>query len=1024
MSLPYGRRLLRCLLAAACGALAGNACALDPASPPWRYAHTAWRVQDGDLPGAALAMTESPDGFLWIGTTQGPVRFDGRTFLPLQAGGDDTPLLAGEPIYTLLSASDGSLWLGGEHGAWRWRSGQLRRFENRARANVLREDGARRVWFSRTRRMEHRGSALACVDGDTLRYFGAGDGLRVDGAAGFAIAPDGTFWIASPDGVVHWDGRTSRELKVSAPTSENDQNLPQALEIGRDGGVYVGFDLDLPGYGLQRVVGDRLQVIALQGAGKRPHVSALLLDREGTLWVGTEDDGLYRLHDGRTDHFGIGDGLSSDTVNAIREDRDGNLWVGTSEGLDRFRDLRIGTLGVRDGLSSELVDALAPAPDGTVWVSDSIALDQVRDGQVVRRLRPHPASGGSAFSKVFVDRTGRLWAGVDDDLAVWADDRFERIRLPDGRPVGPVMDIAQDSSGAIWATTVPSLHRLVRVEGEGERVATELRGDLSFRRLAPRGDGSMWAVTNAGLWEFTPGAPPREFRFPAEPASRHDAQSDLLSVRGLQPGAGGALLIATNHGLVVWREGRMRWLVGADGLPCDNVYGATADRRGNALLYAACGLLRIPAGELDAWWRAGPAGRVQPLSFDTTDGAAPGQSLFGNSAAMDGAGRIWFAGGAHLQFVDPDRLGARAPPPPVYIEAVKVGSEPYLLPGPLRLQANPSTLEIDYTAVDLTAAQKIRFRYRLEGHDAAWQDAGTRRQAFYSDLKPGRYRFHVIAGGPGGAWNEQGAAIELVVPPTFVQSGWFAMLCALAAVLALWLLDRLRQRHLRIRLQAQLGERTRIAGELHDTLLQGAQGLILTLQTHIGRARLSEADRAALDQAIDRAGRLVLESRDRIQDLRAPTRPAAGLYDALKAEGETLSAQTSTAFIAAMRGADRDLRATVRDDLRRLAFEAMTNAFRHGGARTVALELALSDQRLELSVHDDGVGLDPQRMQAAATAGHWGITGMRERARRIGARLVIDSRPGRGTRVQVSLPARRAYPASPWWPWARGRARR
>jgi signal transduction histidine kinase/ligand-binding sensor domain-containing protein len=1006
MSPPSSLPLLRRVLVAVSCALAASAHAIDPGVAPWHYAHTAWRIQDGELPDIPQVIAESRDGYLWIGTNSGPFRFDGKTFRPVQAGDGPADLLAGEPIYDILPASDGSLWLGGEHGAWRWRPGQIKRFEDQARVNAFREDARHRVWFSRSRDVRKAGP-LARVDGDVRRDFGPADGLTVPGAAAFAIAPDGTAWIAVPDGVLHWDGRAGQVLEVSAPTKARSQIWPGALEITRDGTVYVGYQVDDAGFGLQRVAGDRLVPVPLQEAGKAPHVSALLLDRQGTLWIGTLDDGLFRLRAGRTDHFSTGDGLSGKAVRSLFEDREGNLWVGTSAGLDRLRDLRVDSLTLRDGLSADEAQALAPSPDGSLWVSDSLAVDQIRDGHVAARLKVGATSGGGAFTKVFVDRSGRLWAGIDDDLAVWADGRFKRIRMPDGQPVGMVLDIAQDGDGAVWATTVPALRRLVRVEGG--RVTVELPGHKPYRRLAIGRDGRLWAASSDSLWRFAAKAPPQEFPFPPS--------AGRMRVRGLQPGPGDAMMVATDKGVVVWREGRMRRMDLASGLPCDNVFGVTVDRRSDVWVYASCGLVRVPSRELEAWWR-GPGTLVHPTLFDATDGALPAETVFGNSGAMDGAGRVWFVNDSRLQGVYPDRLRAPGPSPPVFVEAIKVGEESYPVRGPLHFRSNPPVLEIDYTAVNLTAAQKIRFRYRLEGHDAGWQDAGTRRQALYTDLKPGHYRFHVIASSPDGVWNEQGAAIELDVPPTFFQSNWFVALCLLASALLLWLVDRLRQRHLHLLLQAQLAERTRIAGELHDTLLQGAQGLILTLQTHVGHPHLPDRDRSALDQAILRASELVGESRDRIQDLRAPSRPAADLFRILKTEGEMLSANTGTRFAAVMRGPDRDVRTTVRDDLRRLATEAMGNAFRHAAAGTVSLELALDDHGLELAVTDDGIGLDPERQRAAIAAGHWGITGMRERARRMGARLAISGKPGLGTQVRLVLPAQRVYPPPRRRTWA------
>ena len=337
-------------------------------------------------------------------------------------------------------------------------------------------------------------------------------------------------------------------------------------------------------------------------------------------------------------------------------------------------------------------------------------------------------------------------------------------------------------------------------------------------------------------------------------------------------------------------------------------------------------------------------------------------------------------------------------------------------------------LEIDYTALSLVAPERNQFRYKLEGHDRDWQDVGNRRQAFYNDLSPGNYRFRVVASNNSGVWNEQGAALDFSVASAFWQTSWFRAVCAVAFLLVLWALYQLRTGQIKqafnARLEERVSERTRIARDLHDTLLQSFQGLLLRFQTARELLRTSPAEaEKTLESAIDQTVQAIIEGREAVQGLRASTVERNDVARAITTLAEEIAAEASSRAAVELRlgveGTARSLHPIVRDEIYRIGSEALRNAFRHAEAKQIEVELRYDERQLRLRIRDNGKGIDSRFLAAEGREGHFGLDGMRERAKLIGGSLTVWTAPDSGTEIELSVPAAHAYTASPslWSSW-------
>ena len=989
--------------------LCSSALALSPDRRISQYAHTAWRIQDGFFSGTPQTITQTADGYLWIGTEAGLVRFDGIQFVPWAPPNGEA--LPSSRIHALLGARDGTLWIGTARGLARWSKGELFNFPGEpAFVEAIVQDSDGTIWMTRSQVRDAAGS-LCEVAGNALRCHGPADGIPFAYAQPLFSDPHGNLWIGSSIGVCRWKSGDATTYIVKALMRVQGLAGVSAIAPGDDGSVLVGMRQQGKGLGLQQLREGVWRDYILPGLdGPQMNVSTLLRDREGDLWLGTANNGLYRIHDGQADHYGSTEGLSSDAVQGLYEDREGDLWVATSRGIDRFRDTRVLSYSIREGLTSEDVDSVLASRDGTVWIGNLRALDVLRHDRFngIGRGQGLP---GTLITSLFEDQSGRVWVGVDSGLTVYENARFHWITKSDGRSLGVVTAIAEDVDHNIWvATTEPALLRIQDLAIREEIKPPQIPRVLSL--AADPKDGIWLGLSNGNLARYKRGqldmvTPDRGGNF---------------SIRNLLVEADGSAWWVTQEGLFRWKTGRVGILNSHNGLPCDDAFALVRDSLGSLWLDTQCGLVAIDYAELERWWQQ-PDVKLHVKTFDAFDGAQPGLTNFRPAVSRAPDGKLWFANENILQVVNPENLDGNHIAPPVVVEQIIADRKKYAVTEKLQLPARTRDIEIDYTGLSLVAPEKMRFRYKLEGRDADWQDPENRRRAFYSDLPPGNYQFHVIAANNDGVWNEQGATADFTILPAFFQTAWFRALSIFAGIAILWLLYTLRVRRLATSIQARfddrLEERERIARDLHDTLLQGIFSASIHFNIANNHLHADSPAKPAVQRGVDLLAQVSKEGRNTLLALRTGAASQSDLGEALSRLGVEFALPANVDFRVVTEGEAEVLRPLIRDEVYLIAREAVINAFRHSKASTIRVKVGYVSRNLRVSVRDNGCGID-EKLLKSGREGHWGLANMRERAGRIGGRLKVSSRTNAGTVVRLWIPGKLAFEAAAsnrFWSW-------
>lgn len=963
--------------------------AIDPSRAMSQYIRDRWGTDQGFPRGPVYAIAQTSDGYLWIGTEAGLFRFDGWNFRLIQ---DDSGSFTITSVLGLTATPDGSLWVRLEDLTMlRYRNGV---FENPLSGPVPPID------ISAVSRAQHDGVLAWKMDSGVLD-FGAGAlqslpfarELPRSPVTAIAQTPNGDTWIGTRDAGLFRSGAGKiSAIRKGLPDLKINCLLPagnQDLWVGTDNGVV-------------KWNGSELTVLGLAPSLNRFQALAIVQDRDANIWVGTDSRGLLRFNS-----RGVASLEESDSkaVTALFEDREGNLWIGSANGLERLRDSPFVTYSLPEGLPSTgsnpvFVDAdnrmwFPPVDGGLLWMKDG------KHGHV------HAAGLDKDVVYSITGRNGELWLGRRSGGLTELHEERSSFRATtftqaNGLAQDSVYSVYQASDGSVWAGTLSGgVSKLKDGKFTNYTTASGLASN-TVASVLQAADGTMWFATPTGLsaldhnrWQT------------------YTAKDGLPSngVNCLLEDSSGVLWIGTAAGLAFRDHNRFQAPANAPAALQEQVLGLAQDNFGSIWMATSNHVVRVNRDKL----LRGLLSDGDIREFGPADGLRGVEGVKRSSSVVtDPAGRIWFSLNKGISVVDPARLRSNATPAIPHVQAIVADGRPVGILGSVHISGGRQRIAIDYAGLSLSVPERVRLRYQLEGFDRAWSEPTATRQAVYTNLPPGDYRFRLIASNPDGVWNNNEAAIGFEVDPLFWQTWWFRLNVVLACALAILALYRLRlhsvTRRLNVLFEERLAERTRIARELHDTLLQGFLSASMQLHVAVDRLPQDSAARSPFGRILELMSRVIEEGRNAVQGLRSTESGSLNLEQAFAHVQDELSVQDDVGFRIIVDGQPRPLHPVLRDEVYRIGREALVNAFRHSHAKNVEVELEYASSQLRVLVRDNGRGIDPQLLQSGR-AGHWGLPGMRERAERIGAKLHVWSSTTAGTEVELSVPGHVAFPS-------------
>jgi signal transduction histidine kinase/ligand-binding sensor domain-containing protein len=983
------------------------------------YLIDTWEIEDGLPENSATAMAQTPDGYLWFGTFNGLVRFDGVRFVVFDRA--TTPELPSAGIVNLHCDQSGRLWVSTlrglavrEHSQWRalassdgWPGSYVRTFSERNNGDLL----------------------MTMFDGPILEIVGGRPKVLPPppgtGGRGYlgCVDGDGRWWVAQPQFIGRWDGQHWIQALASTATGTDRVGCGAA----RDGGVWVLMSGDL------RKFRRDVEVSRVQLQEKLGGIWSLFEDTRSNLWVCTEYRGVVQIPPGGPPRrWTETNGLASPNTRFAFEDRERTLWIGTSGGgLSRFKARHFQSYGPESGLTGPTVASVWPAGGGDLWIaSRGKGLFRLHHGLVVSI--PLPISDRSAVyaQTVMADRAGRVWLGTSQDLWVSESTGFHRVR-PDQFTGAETRALFEDSRGRIW---VGSLARTTVLDGDNLRAFTSDDG-------APKEGASAFAEDRQGVVWFSTGN--GVFRVENDRVVEfRDRSGALHDISCLKADADGTLWLGSmDRGLLCWMDGRLG-SIGLDaGLPVRGVLGIVEDATGHSWIASDRGVVRAASTDLKRVAQ-GASPHLECRVFDLADGLPSLACASGYQpvCARDERGRVWFATLRGVAMVDPVTLRTNEVPPPVSVEEISFysptpprrdhGSARFRVPEfqtkfaspiaqPVSLPPGSRDIELQYTGLSLAAPEKVRFQVRLEGLDDDWREVTDRRAAHYHELPPRDYVFHVRAANNDGVWNETGTSLAFTVRPYLWQTLWFKVLgvCFAAALVGAVIYVGMRRRVLRLDreslarqlfarqlIRSQEQERKRVAAELHDGLGQDLLLIKNRLSLAVSRRANATESNQQIDAAVAATNRAIKEIRAISHALRPAALDQVGLTMAIEGMVEQLAEGTRLKFSADLDPIDGLLAPEMEMNLFRIIQEGLNNILRHANATLVILEVKREETRLWVSLYDDGRGFDAARLLGASGLREGlGLTTMTERAKYIGGNLDIQSAPGRGTRVTVHI---------------------
>jgi len=964
-----------------------------------QYQHDRWTTANG-LPNHAIDwIAQSPDGYLWLGTEGGLVRFDGIRFTPFDR--NTTPALRRTdffPTVPLQVDRQGVLWIGTSAGLVRYKDGA---FTRAARAA---EPDAHAI----TRMVENRAGGLWAwaqeIDGP-LYEIRDGRLVTPDPQSGLpsrvsAIAadPGGDMWVATADRQLL---RVHEGHAIAALTGDAIPGGVTALYVARDSVVWVGTQR-----GFGRLQHGRFEFRHLGVGGLDGYVSAFAEDAAGDVWFGTVGMGVLRWHAGSVERFDRRQGLSRDQVTSLLVDREGSVWIGTRGGLDRLRRGAVATFTPRNGGP--------PFPDPGALLLDRrgrFVVAGATTGLVIGlpgAWAPLPGAEAAVRRKIWTIAQGKrgIWVGGDDTLRLYRDGAaVQAYTARDGLAGKWMLAVAEDSLENVWVGTNQGLFRLTRGRGHTFSALNGLPNTY-VRALFVDRRGAVWAGTNGGI-----------ARVAGDSVTSWGPAEGLAGplVFTIRESQDGAIWIGTSGGLTRVRDGKLASVRAEQGLPGEMVF-AIAEADGDLWIDTGSGISRMPLSELDAVVE-GRAARVHATTFGTRDGLPATEVVAGAQPllARTPDGRLWFSTAAGLAVIDPRNLGENDVPLKVLLETIRIDGREMAALDLAAIPAGSSAVEIDYTATALSFPERVQFRYQLEGADPTWREVGTRRQAYYTDLGPGTYRFRVNAKNGDGNWIEA-ATWSFRVRAAWYQTLWFRALAVLLIGSLGGLMVAVVQRRRHARAQADLkrqyeitlAERARVAEDLHDTLLQGFAGVNLQLiAAELAIPSQPEVAAATLVRVQRLTEESLREARERVWEMRDAALASDDLATALETIARDRSAGTRMEVEVTRTGDSRRPPPSVLDASFRIGREAIVNAIRHAEASRIEIHLDFRATTFHLEVRDNGRGVNSKDSAEAQRRGHFGLTSIQNRAALMGGRCEIRPRPGGGTIVALELPLAR-----------------